>query len=120
MKRPIFVAAVFFCSMAASSEPNHLQRQIGKLGPGVDFLAIQQHGKWGLQVSGAGMASVVQPEPVSVELYQSPDTIVERTSGYDHLDFRPRTAIGRSVVRYLNVSFLVEDRWRIEGEVLHL
>jgi hypothetical protein len=67
MKRLIFVAVGFFCSIAASSEPNHLQRQIGKVGPGADFLAIRDHGKWGLQVSGAGMASVVQPEPVSVE-----------------------------------------------------
>jgi len=59
MKRLISVAVVFFCSIAASSEPNHSQRQIGKVGPRADFLAIQQHGKWGLQVSGAGMASVV-------------------------------------------------------------
>jgi hypothetical protein len=120
MKRLIFIVVVFFCPIADYSEVNHLQRQIGKVGPGADFLAIQQHGKWGLQVSGAGMASVVQPKPVSVELYQSPDKIVERTTSYDDLDIHLRTAIGRSVVRYLNVSFIVEDRWRIEGEVLRL
>jgi hypothetical protein len=48
------------------------QRPIGRIGESASFVAILAKGKWGLAVTGAGMASVVQPEPIAFEFFEAP------------------------------------------------
>jgi hypothetical protein len=62
------------------------QRPIGHIGENASFVAILAKGKWGLAVTGAGMASVAQPEPIAIEFFEAPGRIYQKSSGYEHLD----------------------------------
>lgn len=97
------------------------QRQIGQVGEKAKLIAIRKHGKWGLAVTGAGTASVVQPEPVAFEFFQAPDTISRLSSGYDSLKTSNQTALGIAhVVGPNQTQFSVEDRWSIHGTAIQL
>ncbi len=97
------------------------QRQIGQVGEKAKFVAILKQGKWGLAVTGAGMASVVQPEPVAFEFLQAPDTISRLSSGYDSLETSQAATLGIAhVVGPDKTRFTVEDRWSIHGTEIQL
>jgi len=97
------------------------QREIGRVGQGAKFVAIQSDGKWGLAVTGAGMASGLQPQPIAFEFYKAPDTISHRSSGYDRIEISSQGAVGIADVPGPDKThFTVEDRWRINGSELQL
>jgi N-acylglucosamine 2-epimerase (GlcNAc 2-epimerase) len=119
--------AVWLVVMCALSSPVALrsstpdQREIGRVGEKATFVAIMTQGKWGLAVSGAGMASVQQPEPIAFEFYQAPDTISHRASGYDHLEILAGGARGTALIVGPDKSqFTVEDQWSISGSEIQL
>ena len=121
MKRIARLALIVLCPVFAFAKTTYRQRDIGKVGRNAHFLVFQSHGKWGLALAGTGMASANQPKPVSVELYQSPNTITKRSSGYDHIEIQSGKLLGTSTVPGLKgTSFLVNDRWEITGETLQL
>ena len=97
------------------------QREIGRVGQGAKFVAIQSDGKWGLAVTGAGMASGFQPQPVTFEFYKAPDTISHRSSGYDRIEISSQATVGIAEVAGPDKThFTVEDRWRINGSEIQL
>ncbi len=97
------------------------QREIGRVGEKARFVAIKAQGKWGLAVMGAGMASVLQPEPVAFEFYKVPDSICHQSSGYDRFETSSGRALGIAhVAGPEKTRFTVEDRWSIEGTEIRL
>ena len=97
------------------------QRQIGRIGESANFVAVIANGKWGLAVTGAGMASVVQPEPVAFEFFEAPGKIHQQSSGYERLDISAAGAVGvAQVAGPGNTRFTVEDRWSIKGNEIQL
>jgi hypothetical protein len=89
---PLLLFALF--SPVAISADTPSQRQIGRIGDKANFVATQAQGKWGLAVTDAGMASVVQPEPVALEFCKAPDAISHQSSGYDRLEISQAGTIG--------------------------
>lgn len=97
------------------------QRQIGQVGKTASFVATRVHGKWGLAVTGAGMASAVQPEPVTIEFFQAPNTISHQSSGYDRLETSQAGALGIAhVFGPDKTRITVEDQWNISGTEIQL
>jgi hypothetical protein len=97
------------------------QRQIGRVGERASFIATRSQGKWGLAVTGAGMASVVQPRPVALELFKAPDTISHHSCGYDRLEISQARTVGVVyVVGPDKTRFTIEDRWNTNGSEIQL
>ena len=108
-------------SPAAISGDTPSQRQIGRIGDKANFVATLAQGKWGLAVTDAGMASVVQPEPVALEFCKVPDAISHQSSGYDRLEISQAGTIGIAhVAGPAETHFTVEDRWSINGTEIQL
>jgi len=120
-RRPtLSLLAVAFSAIAfvGASSP---QREIGRVGGSAIFVATQVRGKWGLAVKGAGLASVVQPEPVALEFFHAPDTISHQSSGYDRMEISQARALGRTqLVGPDKTRFTVEDQWTINGTEIQL
>ena len=85
------------------------------------FVAFESGAKWGLGVTGAGLASVTQAQPVGFEFYERGGNISASSTGYDR--FTVSAGFG-SGLAYVNgpggTRFTVEDRWTIEGAVMEL
>jgi hypothetical protein len=97
------------------------QRQIGRVGEKASFVANRVQGKWGLAVTGAGMASVVQPAPVAIEFFKAPDTITHVSSGYDRLETSEAGTLGiAQVLGPDQTRFTIEDQWTIHGTEIRL
>ena len=119
--------AVWFLVMCVVFSPAALmcgtadQREIAKVGEKASFVGIMTQGKWGLAVTGAGIASVIQPEPIAFEFYQAPDTISHLSSGYDQLEIKSSVAFGTvSVTGPDKSQFTVEDKWSVTGTEIQL
>jgi hypothetical protein len=111
----LLVLSALFSPFALGDGVPH-QREIGRAGEKARFLVIKAQGKWGLAVIDAGMASVLQPEPIAFEFYKAPDTISHLSSGYDRLETSSGRALGIAHVAGPDgTSFTVEDRWSISG-----
>jgi len=97
------------------------QRPIGRIGENASFVAILAKRKWGLGVTGAGMASVAQPESIAFEFFEAPGKIYQKSSGYEHLDISASAAVGTAqVAGPAETRFTVEDRWSVEGNEIQL
>jgi hypothetical protein len=108
-------------SPVASKGGSAPQRQLGQVGEKASFVATRAKGKWGLAVTGAGMASVVQPEPVALEFFKTPDIISHQSCGYDRLETSEvGTLATANVVGPDKTRFSVEDRWSINGTEIQL
>jgi hypothetical protein len=119
--------AVWFLAICALVSPVALrsgtadQREIGRVGDKASFVGIMTQGKWGLAVSGAGMASVLQPQPVAFEFYNAPDTISHQSSGYDQLEISSGGALGTARITGPDKTrFTIEDRWSVSGSEIQL
>ena len=107
--------------LSAAAAGSYAQPEIGQMDGGAHFVSIESHGKWGLAVTGSGMASAAQPEPIAFEFYQPPDVISRQSAGYDHVDLFARGALGIAhVAGPANTSFTIEDRWSVDGSVIQL
>jgi hypothetical protein len=97
------------------------QRPIGHVGEKASFVATRAQGKWGLAVTGAGMASVVQSAPVAIEFFKAPDTINHLSSGYDRLEISEAGTMGiAQVLGPDQTRFTIEDQWSINGSEIRL
>jgi hypothetical protein len=92
----LLVLSALFSPLALSDRAPH-QREIGRVGEKARFLVIKAHGKWGLAVIDAGMASVLQPEPIAFEFSKAPDTISHLSSGYDRLEIVSGATVGTAL-----------------------
>lgn len=73
-------------------------------------------GRWGIRVSGAGMASATQLAPVELEFSQD---LRRHAAGYDTLKKDGNSLLGRACISASPVATLdVEDCWTIDGDVL--
>jgi hypothetical protein len=115
----LLISALFL--PVASRGAAAVQRRIGRVGEKARFVANKARGKWGLAVTGAGMASVVQPQPIILEFYKAPDTISRRASGYDRLETSAAGALGVAHVDGPDkTQFTVEDRWTVHETEIRL
>ena len=79
-------------------------------------------GSWGLALSGAGMASAEQRQPLKLEVWDETKGSVRTISGgYTNMarEGAGWTGEGRSTVSG-GASFGFEDRWQLRGDVLRL
>jgi hypothetical protein len=121
LRAPLSLLMSVLCSAIALVGAAPPQRQIGQVGKTASFIATRVHGMWGLAVTGAGMASVVQPEPVTIEFFQAPNTISRQSSGYDRLETSPAGTLGiAQVLGPHKTRITVEDQWSISGTEIEL
>jgi hypothetical protein len=112
--------SAFFALRALTSDTPDV-RVIGRVGEGDNFIAFMARGKWGLAVKGAGMASIMQPEPVGFEFYKAPDKVSRRATGYDSLQTYPGGA--KATARMAGPDgtvFTIDDRWSVSGRDINL
>ena len=116
---PVWVLALL--STTALSAAPRLERTIASLDGATTFLATRGPKGWGLAVRGAGAASVTQVEPIALEFYRPPDSIVRSSYGYDRLIRRAGGAVCTANIRGPDgSSFTVVDRWTISGSQIRL
>jgi hypothetical protein len=116
----LLVLSALFSPFALSEGVPH-QREIGRVGEKARFLVLKAQAKWGLAVIDAGMASVLQAEPIAFEFYKAPDRISHLSSGYDRLLTSSGRALGIAHVAGPDgTSFTVEDRWSSSGMEIQL
>jgi hypothetical protein len=121
VKRVVLLLPMLFCSIGMFSQAGQGSREIARMGSRARFLAVSSHGKWGLEITGAGKASAVQPEPAAVEFYSPSGLIEKRSSGYDRIETGAGTMTGKALIPGPHgSSFLFEDRWTVAEEVVSL
>lgn len=97
------------------------QQELGRLSTGASVRAVRnQAGDWGLRVTEAGQASVVQPQPVSLELYQDSTRIRPVSVGYGSVRKTAGGFTGTAQVRADNALFTITDDWTITNDVLQV
>ena len=81
-----------------------------------------QDGTWGIVVSGAGMASIEQAQPMQLEIWEAGEgDIRSMSSGYDSLTDDKAGLIGTGRLTLGDgVSFQFKDCWNLDHGVLYL
>ena len=79
-------------------------------------------GTWGLAVEGQGLASVKQPFPLQIEVWdEKADTYATLRGAYRSFDAQDGKWIGRGVVEGAHgLGFAFEDHWSVTGSTLRL
>ena len=100
------------------SETRVLEGTVGAL----QFALVKTGEKWGLAVTGVGLASIQQAEPVGLEFYEKSGAISKLTAAYDRFDqLTPGVALAVTHLAGPGKSrFVVEDRWTVKGSTLQL
>jgi hypothetical protein len=95
---------------------------LGRLPTGTTVSAIRAAGgDWGVEITGAALPSIRQPQPAKLEISRGEEDIRQLAAGYktveksaDGFDARAEIAYGQNVV------FRVRDHWSLNGAVLSL
>lgn len=76
---------------------------------------------WGVEITGAGLASVRQPQPVQLEFWSAAGELTVTNASYDSFKKAGDSYVGKAVVAGPDDSlFAIEDRWRRDGSVFRL
>jgi hypothetical protein len=108
------------CQYINKSDP-HEGEFIGELSTGAT-LSLQQHSEnnWGMLIKNAGSSSLMQPEPVQIELYKDSTSIIKEASGYEDINTIENGFTGKASVTINGVIFNVTDTWKLSGKVMQL
>jgi len=102
-------AVVTSAAMATAPPTNH-----PKLVP-----VANASGGWGLAVSNAGMANVVQKHPVQIELWSAMQGVTNLSAAYEDFLVSGQRFEGRTRIRVQDGSaFEVSDIWTQEGDII--
>jgi hypothetical protein len=83
---------------------------VGELSTGATVYVQQQiDDRWGILVENAGLSSLIQPEPVQIELYKDTANIVREASGYESINTTANGFTGKASVKINDVVFNVTD-----------
>lgn len=95
---------------------------LGHLANGAAVMFVRAgSGDWGIDVSGTVVPHLAQPKPAQIEVYGGDGNVRDLAAGYQSLQKESLEVIARAkVTDGGSVSFLVEDRWKIAGNVLSL
>ena len=95
--------------------------EIGRLETGTRAVAVPgENDGWGIVVEDAGLASIVQPEPVELEFYGQDGSVQHFSAPYAAVERTGEGVLAKaSVDGPAGGSFHVEDQWGIEGGVLN-
>src|SRR5579871_3619535 len=116
----LVMMSVAFSAVPAGGQ-SAVSKHVGRIAELGELVATKADGKWGLAVTGAGMASVEQPKPVAIEFYKGPEALSHQSVGYERLDVSTDDAVGIAhVAGPEQTRFTIEDHWRIRGPVVEL
>ncbi len=94
---------------------------VGDLSDQATFSLVKdQEGFWGISIDDAGFASLKQPQPVQIELYVDSLNIVKLKSGYHEINKTKSGFSGKVVMDTDRASFVVNDKWTLNGNELIL
>lgn len=118
----VILALACVCSSTAALAAAPEVIPLGSLSTGAEVSAVQSPaGQWGIRIESPGMASVSQAQPVRLEVYENASKIIQVAVGYKSLEKAEGGFVGRAEVSPLNgVTFQVEDRWTVSGQVLSI
>ncbi len=121
MKRCFFILFV----LASFSYSCVLEQKTGKmfagsLSTGDTIFLKKEKTQWGIFVDCGNMASAIQKQPVSLEIYIDSATISRVSSGYKKVQKTDNGFAGKSIIEFEGATFTVLDNWTINGNVLVL
>lgn len=76
---------------------------------------------WGLEISGASVPRITQPQPAQFEIYRGGENVQQLTVGYQQVLKVVGAVVASAKVKGEGpAEFAVEDRWTVAGNVLSL
>lgn len=111
------VASLYSCQHTGT--PGIGKKQVGNFSSG-DILTVQKNsdGQWGIRVCSGDTVLWSQSHPVQIEYY--PDSILNYLgeSGYTIIQREKNGLTGKGNIQMDNITFQVEDHWKISGNTL--
>lgn len=106
---------------AQTPKSNAKEITIGKLSNhSVLLVRKNSDNTWGIYLSNAGLSSASQTTPAQIEIYLDSVNISKHLSGYDHVNKITNGFTGKAIIKTQKASFIINDKWQINGNVLQL
>jgi len=118
-----FLLSVCITTLIVAQKPlaNVKQITIGKLlNGGIVSLRKSGDSKWGIYVEKAGLSTAFQTAPAQIEIYPDSVNISKASSGYEQVNKTGNGFTGKAVIKTGKAMFIVNDQWKITGNVLQL
>ncbi len=118
-----FLISCYSSSLVVAQPPSANVKDItvGKLlNGGVISLRKNNDSKWGIYLDKAGLSSVSQTAPAQIEVYLDSVNISKATTGYEQVNKTTNGFSGKAIIKTDKASFIVNDQWKIKGDVLQL
>lgn len=95
---------------------------LGLLPTGTTVSAIRAAGgDWGVEITGAALPSIRQPQPAKLEIFRAEEDIRQLAAGYNTVEKSADGFDAWAEIAYgQNVVFRVRDHWSLNGVVLSL
>ena len=120
MKNLLLVSSFIAVYITACTSGSGDRVILGTFSNGADASLIRdQHGKWGIKISGEQTATFMQPKPVEIELYLSDTDIQQFSAGYDKIKKKDGLVTGEVTLKTAGgADFLVSDQWSVADGVV--
>jgi hypothetical protein len=113
---PLTILAIPWTAVAASTT-----MQLGHLANGATVTFVcEVSGEWGIEVTGDSVRRLTQPKPAQIEVYRGEGNVSELSAGYQSVQKERLEVVAKAKVGDSVATFVVEDHWKISGDVLSL
>jgi hypothetical protein len=125
MTRFIVFLSLFFCfplsyfCQGADKARSFEEKLVGKFSSCYSLIVQKNNnGQWGITVRDGNSSVWFQSQPVMIEHYLDSTLNKRATTGYDQIETTNDGFSGSSAVQIGEVTFLVNDFWRLSGNTL--
>ena len=111
-----------FLILLSACSPHRGIVELGNLqsGTSVSF-ANTSEGRWGIELKNGEVLQFFQHKPAQIEVYESNGNVVRLSSGYTTVKKKNNQILASAKIRSGGeAEFILEDLWRISGDVLSL
>lgn len=116
-----FAGFLFLLSCNVFDGKNNKPEAIGILSNDISVNLIRNpDDSRGISLNDAGFASIIQNEPVIIELYLDSQNTTTIVSGYKEVEKNDEGFTGKTLVETEHISFDVSDQWNLNDQVLTL
>jgi hypothetical protein len=126
MKAFLLPMALFLCFFCLNScqGPDKIksseEKQIGTFSSGHIFTAQKNgEGQWGIRICSEDAVLWSQAQPVQIEYYLDSTLSYTGKSGYTNLQLEKNGFSGKGNIQMGDITFQVEDSWKLSGNVLN-
>ena len=109
---------VVFLAGAVSFAQSDARVGLGKLSTGAAVSFVRTGSEYGIEIAGGSTPRIMQQQPAQLEVFRSESDIRQFAAGYRNVEKAAGGVAARAEIAFDKVTFRIEDRWSVSGEVL--